>query len=91
MATIDDTLSWKADQVCSQTDPDLFYPEPGKTGARAAAKAKRLCEGCEAHDTCLEYSITEEERWGIWGGLSERQRRKKVLERKKQEKASALA
>lgn len=63
---------WVAKAVCAQTDPDAFYPEKG--GSTAAAKA--ICEGCEVRDACLEYSLAHDERFGIWGGLSERERRR---------------
>jgi len=57
--------------VCAQTDPEVFFPEKG--GATAAAKA--VCAGCPVRVECLEGALERGERHGIWGGLSEYERR----------------
>ncbi|AIC47915.1 WhiB family transcriptional regulator [Rhodoluna lacicola] len=67
-----DPLSWQADALCSQTDPEAFFPEKGGS----TRDAKRICSGCEVKAECLEYALENDERFGIWGGLSERERRK---------------
>lgn len=64
--------SWQDRALCAQTDPEVFFPEKGGS----TRKAKRVCAGCEARVECLEYAINNEERFGIWGGLSERERRR---------------
>ena len=64
--------AWRDDALCAQTDPDAFFPEKG--GSTAAAKA--TCAACDVRDQCLEYALQNDERYGIWGGLSERARRK---------------
>lgn len=62
-----------ASAACAGTDPFLFYPP---TGARSAARAaKRVCMGCPVQARCLRYALTHRERFGVWGGLSERERR----------------
>lgn len=63
---------WQERSLCSQTDPEAFYPEKGGS----TADAKRICSRCEVKSECLEYALTHDERFGIWGGLSERERRK---------------
>ncbi|WP_449277095.1 WhiB family transcriptional regulator [Leucobacter sp. GX24907] len=68
----DAALSWQADALCAQTDPEAFFPEKGGS----TREAKRICEGCEVRSECLEYALENDERFGIWGGLSERERRK---------------
>lgn len=69
----DDTaLAWQADALCAQTDPEAFFPEKGGS----TREAKRICEGCEVRSECLDYALANDERFGIWGGLSERERRK---------------
>ena len=68
----DDALAWQADALCAQTDPEAFFPEKGGS----TREAKRICEGCEVRSQCLEYALANDERFGIWGGLSERERRK---------------
>ena len=70
---------WMDDGICAQTDPDAFYPEKGGS----TREAKRICLGCEVKDECLQYALEHRERFGIWGGLSERERRK-LLDRKPQ-------
>jgi len=68
----DDALAWQADALCAQTDPEAFFPEKGGS----TRDAKRICESCEVRSECLEYALANDERFGIWGGLSERERRK---------------
>ncbi|GGD35368.1 hypothetical protein GCM10010915_14840 [Microbacterium faecale] len=71
-ATDDGALSWQSDALCSQTDPEAFFPEKGGS----TRDAKRICESCEVRSQCLEYALQNDERFGIWGGLSERERRR---------------
>ena len=69
-ATSDD--QWQERALCAQTDPEAFFPEKGGS----TREAKRICLGCEVRDACLEYALAHDERFGIWGGLSERERRR---------------
>ncbi|MDR1212549.1 MAG: WhiB family transcriptional regulator [Propionibacteriaceae bacterium] len=68
----EDALSWQGSALCAQTDPEAFFPEKGGS----TREAKMVCQGCEVQRECLEYALTNDERFGIWGGLSERERRK---------------
>jgi WhiB family redox-sensing transcriptional regulator len=68
----DGPLSWQADALCAQTDPEAFFPEKGGS----TRDAKRICTSCEVKSECLEYALQNDERFGIWGGLSERERRR---------------
>jgi WhiB family redox-sensing transcriptional regulator len=68
----DEPLAWQADALCAQTDPEMFFPEKGSS----VKDAKRICGQCEVKNICLRYALENEERFGIWGGLSERERRK---------------
>jgi WhiB family redox-sensing transcriptional regulator len=68
----DNPLAWQADAVCAQTDPEAFFPEKGGS----TRDAKRICSGCDVRQQCLDYALANDERFGIWGGLSERERRK---------------
>lgn len=63
---------WQENALCAQTDPEAFFPEKGGS----TREAKRICLGCEVRDACLEYALANDERFGIWGGLSERERRR---------------
>ncbi|THG30729.1 WhiB family transcriptional regulator [Naasia lichenicola] len=67
-----DQLAWQADSLCAQTDPEAFFPEKGGS----TREAKKICTSCEVKQQCLEYALQNDERFGIWGGLSERERRK---------------
>ena len=65
-------LGWQERALCAQTDPEAFFPEKGGS----TREAKRICTRCEVRAECLEYALGSDERFGIWGGLSERERRK---------------
>ena len=65
-------LAWQTDSLCAQTDPEAFFPEKGGS----TRDAKKICISCEVRNQCLEYALENDERFGIWGGLSERERRK---------------
>jgi len=65
-------LSWQERALCAQTDPEAFFPEKGGS----TREAKKVCQTCSVKAECLEYALAQDERFGIWGGLSERERRK---------------
>jgi WhiB family redox-sensing transcriptional regulator len=67
-----DEHGWQEQALCAQTDPEAFFPEKGGS----TREAKRVCTGCEVRAECLEYALAHDERFGIWGGLSERERRR---------------
>jgi WhiB family redox-sensing transcriptional regulator len=69
---------WQERALCAQTDPEAFFPEKGGS----TREAKRICQGCEVRAECLEYALANDERFGIWGGLSERERRKLKLKKR---------
>ncbi|MBA2751841.1 MAG: WhiB family transcriptional regulator [Actinobacteria bacterium] len=64
--------TWQRQANCMGVDPDLFFPERGAS----TREAKEVCRGCVVREDCLEYAITNSEKFGIWGGLSERERRR---------------
>lgn len=68
----DNPLAWQTDALCAQTDPEAFFPEKGGS----TRDAKRICTSCDVRGECLDYALQNDERFGIWGGLSERERRK---------------
>ncbi len=68
----DGLLAWQRDALCAQTDPEAFFPEKGGS----TREAKAVCQSCTVRAQCLEYALANDERFGIWGGLSERERRK---------------
>ncbi|WP_318241597.1 WhiB family transcriptional regulator [Cellulomonas avistercoris] len=68
----DGPMGWQERALCAQTDPEAFFPEKGGS----TREAKKVCTQCEVRAECLEYALENDERFGIWGGLSERERRK---------------
>jgi WhiB family redox-sensing transcriptional regulator len=67
-----DAQSWQERALCAETDPEAFFPEKGGS----TREAKKICTDCEVKAECLEYALANDERFGIWGGLSERERRR---------------
>ncbi len=63
---------WLSQGRCGETDPDAFFP--GKGGS--TREAKKVCWACEVRDECLEWALATGQRFGVWGGLSERERRR---------------
>ena len=74
MSNVDepDDKGWQDLANCLGVDPDLFFPERGAS----TRKAKAICAECEVREECLNYAIDVGEKFGIWGGMSERERRK---------------
>jgi WhiB family redox-sensing transcriptional regulator len=65
------TEPWVEDAVCAQTDPEAFFPEGKGASARAA---KKICVTCPVEAECLEWALINDERFGVWGNTSPRQR-----------------
>ena len=80
--------SWQTKSNCMGVDPDLFFPERGAS----TREAKEVCRGCVVREECLEYALSNGEKFGIWGGMSDRERRRlrraRALERRQAESAS---
>lgn len=66
------STSWQEQALCAQSDPEVFFPEKGTS----PKPAKMVCFRCEVRQECLQYALDNNERYGVWGGLSERQRRR---------------
>ncbi len=64
--------AWMTGGLCAQVDPDLWFPEKGGS----TREAKALCARCPVHPECLAYALAHDERFGVWGGASERARRR---------------
>ena len=64
-------LTWQDRGLCAQADPEAFFPEKGGS----TREAKAVCSRCPVTAECLEYALAHDERFGIWGGMSERERR----------------
>jgi WhiB family redox-sensing transcriptional regulator len=70
-------LSWQDEANCKGANADLFFPERGAS----TRSAKAICRECEVRADCLEFAIVTGEKFGIWGGMSERERRRVRRER----------
>ncbi len=68
----DEDRRWQERANCLGVDPDLFFPERGAS----TKEAKSVCSSCEVRMDCLEYALRHGEKFGIWGGMSERERRR---------------
>ena len=64
--------SWTEEANCKGAEADLFFPERGAS----TRKEKAICMACSVQPECLEYAIENSEKFGIWGGMSERERRR---------------
>ena len=70
---------WRSDAACRGMDPALFHPQVtekrGSVADRAYAQARRVCAVCPVADQCLACALTNDQRDGMWGGTTPRQRR----------------
>jgi WhiB family redox-sensing transcriptional regulator len=65
----------KGEPSCRQMDPDMFFPDPEKPNATYLAQAaKSVCSTCPYVVECLEWALSNDEIWGVWGGTTERER-----------------
>ena len=72
-------LSWRQRAACRGIDPNVFYPASDDE----ADEAKSICADCPVREACLEYALANRERDGVWGGATERERRRIVRQRRK--------
>lgn len=70
MPDVDHPGTWPSQALCAQTDPELFFPEEGEN----STQAKSVCSACNVRTQCLDYALNNDEPFGIWGGLSTRER-----------------
>ena len=63
---------WQRQAACYGIDPDVFFP----TSEEEAGEALDFCSGCGVRETCLAWALKNGERYGVWGGLTEQQRRR---------------
>lgn len=69
--------NWRKSAACLGQDTEMFFPEPGTKGAvKQANEVKAFCKICEVCEECLEYALRNEEAFGVWGGLTPKERLK---------------
>ena len=85
-------MEWLHRARCRDVDPELFFPV-GTTGPAADQidEAKAICDACEVREVCLEWAMLTGQDSGIWGGLSEEERRALRRARRRQEAAQMAA
>jgi WhiB family redox-sensing transcriptional regulator len=71
--------SWRNRAACRGIDPDIFFPVTDED----AEPAKAICDVCPVREACLEFALAAREREGVWGGATERERRRIVRQRRK--------
>jgi WhiB family redox-sensing transcriptional regulator len=72
-------LAWRQRAACRGVEPDIFYP----ISEEEAEEAKAICAGCTVNEACLEYALANRERDGVWGGATERERRRYIRQRRR--------
>ena len=72
-------LVWRQRAACRGVDPDIFFPVTDEE----AADAKAICAACPVQQACLEWALTTREREGVWGGATERERRRIIRRRRR--------
>lgn len=78
-STRDVDLAWREQGACRGLDPGVFYPDTDDE----ADQAKEVCEGCTVRLTCLEHALAHREKQGVWGGATERERRRIIRQRRR--------
>ena len=73
------TQSWRSQARCRGLDPEIFYPQAEEEDD----EAKSICAQCPVRVPCLEYALSARERDGIWGGCTEKERRRIIRQRRK--------
>ena len=71
--------SWRDKGACRGIDPAVFYP----TEDDPAFEAKAICGDCGVREACLEHALATREKDGVWGGATERERRRLIRQRRR--------
>ncbi len=70
---------WRQRAACRGVDPDIFYPMTDEE----AEEAKAICRSCAVREACLEWALETREKDGVWGGATERERRRIIRQRRR--------
>ncbi|MCL4423675.1 MAG: WhiB family transcriptional regulator [Actinobacteria bacterium] len=71
--------TWRQRAACRGIDPEVFYPSSDEE----AEEAKGICAGCPVRQPCLEHALAHREKDGVWGGATERERRRILRQRRR--------
>lgn len=72
---------WRSKAACKGLEPEIFYPS--SEDDLDAVPAKEVCSGCVVREACLEHALAVREKDGIWGGATERERRRIIRQRRR--------
>jgi WhiB family redox-sensing transcriptional regulator len=72
-------LVWRQRAACRGVNPEIFYP----VTEEEAEEARSICESCAVMEGCLEWALVTRERDGVWGGATERERRRMIRQRRR--------
>lgn len=75
------SATWRKRAACRGVDVEVFFPETDDDAEAEAAKA--VCQQCPVRQACLEHALAHREREGVWGGTTERERRRILRQRRK--------
>jgi WhiB family transcriptional regulator, redox-sensing transcriptional regulator len=81
--------NWRSSGACRSADPDLFFPI-ARTGPaeKQIARAKMICAGCPVRQECLEFALSHDQTYGIWGGTTVEDRQR---DRRRRRRAAVTA
>lgn len=77
--TTEQSAGWRTQARCRGVDPEVFHPGEDED----ASEAKAICAACPVREACLEYAISTREKFGVWGGLDARERRRLIRQRRR--------
>lgn len=72
-------ITWRNRGACNGLDPAVFFPDSEEN----AEEAKSICSECAVRLSCLEHALVVRERDGVWGGLTEKERRRIIRQRRR--------
>jgi WhiB family redox-sensing transcriptional regulator len=72
-------LTWRQHAACRGLEPEVFYP----ASEEQTEEAKAICGECPVREPCLDYALANRERDGVWGGATERERRRLIRQRRR--------
>lgn len=89
MTATESAANWRSAAACLSADPDLFFPISNTGPAeKQIARAKTICAGCGVRRECLEFALSHDQVYGIWGGTTPEDRQR---ERRRKRRAAAAA
>ncbi|MEE9415046.1 MAG: WhiB family transcriptional regulator [Acidimicrobiales bacterium] len=71
---------WRKQAACRGVDPEVFFPDDDGEESKLA---KKVCGSCDVQDLCLSYAIRNKEKGGVWGGATERERRRIIRQNRR--------